>query len=179
MKQRTITQIEIIQEKDPQLFKEKLNALLREIGSDPEVTFPKNKEYCALIKYDIHEEIPENEAERFHQEHGKYYLCNDCPFLELDPDRRSITHWCSYHEDRVRLKDICCDEFFAGLSEGLFHLVRPEERNKQFVQMDLEELDRRKQLRYEMQQASRHKREILKAEKELLEIRDRAKTEEK
>jgi hypothetical protein len=180
MKQRTITQIEIVQEKDPQLFQEKLNTLLREISGTPEVTFPKSEEYCAMVKYEIQEEIPEDESERFYQEHGKYYCCNDCPFLALDPDRRAVSHWCSYHEDRVRLRERCCDDFYIGLTDGSFHLVRPEERKKQFAQMDQDELQRRKQFKHEMQEASRHKRDALNAEKELLTIlRDRAAIEKK
>lgn len=180
MKKKTITQIEIIQESDAQLFKQKVNDRLREIETVLELSFPSEKQFCALIKYEYTETIPEDARDVYYQQHGKHYLCNDCPFLELDPDRRSVSHWCSLHNDRVELRRPGCEDFYNGLMNGEYHLVTPAERKAQFEKMDREEFARRKKYKSEQQKISKAKRETLKAEKELLQIlRERAEIEKK
>ena len=180
MKKKTITQIEIIQESDAQLFKQKVNDRLREIETVLELSFPSEKQFCALIKYEYTEMIPEDARDVYYQQHKKHYLCNDCPFLELDPDRRSVSHWCSLHNDRVELRRPGCEDFYNGLMNGEYHLVTPAERKAQFEKMDREEFARRKKYKSEQQKISKAKRETLKAEKELLQIlRERAEIEKK
>lgn len=170
MKEHKYPQVAVIIADGPEQLQEKINSVLKQHPDVTNMVMPEGNSFRAIIQYAVTETIPEDEGERFYIETGKRYCCNDCPFLELDPDRRSATHWCAFHEDRVKLKDVCCNDFFTGLSDGRFHLVTPEERNKQFDQMDRDELQRRKELRSEMQQASKHKREILRIEKELLKV---------
>ena len=144
MKTRKIQQVEIISEKDENIFKQKVNARLQELESVLETKLMESDGFSILIKYEILKEVPEDVSDVFYLEKHTHYQCFDCPFLRVDPDRRAITHWCSLHRDRVGLKAPCCDEFYQGLLDGTYHLVTHEERMRQYEEMDNIELERRR-----------------------------------
>ena len=166
MEEKRVIKIDVIQDNDAVIFTQKVNARTSELQNVLELTFPEGKGFCALIKYEDVEKVPENAKDRYYQQHGKHYMCNDCPFLVLDPDRRAVSHWCELHKDRTELKIPCCNDFYEGLLSGLYHLVTPEERKRQFLEMDKQELERRKEYAKINQKISYEKRTAAKYERE-------------
>ena len=73
MKERKVTQIEIIQETDALTFKKRVNDRMREIDDVIELTFPNGNGFCAMIKYNLIEQTPEDAADRYYQKYGKQY----------------------------------------------------------------------------------------------------------
>lgn len=170
MKQRKIPQLEIIEASDAATFTKKLNHRLAEIETLDSYDILDRNDFCAYIRYSIDETIPESIEDTYKLKYGKTYCCNDCPFLQLDPDRRSVTHHCNLDHDRHLLKQPSCDAFYEGLMNGYYSIVTPEQRQKQFDEMDAAELKRRKEVKSQYQQANKLKNKALKAEKELLKI---------
>ena len=166
MKERILQQIAVIEESEPQRFQENVNAALlahKEINSIEYYQQPGA--LIAIITYT--ERLQEIEtAEDYFAVMGKRYVCNDCSCCELDPDRRSTTHYCRKHSDRVRLKDPACEWFLTGLKAGELHLVTTEERRAQYDRMDAEELERRRQ-RQRLNEKAYRDREAAKKKKEL------------
>lgn len=173
MNEKRIPQIELIKETDGKQFQEKLNGRLKELGQITNLTFPEGNGFCAMICYETIIQESESVEDEYYLNYGKRYVCNDCPFLELDPDRRSVTHWCTLQRDRVRLNSSCCDDFYRGLLDGYYAIVTNEERKRQFDKMNKEDLERRKLLRYQQQQISKWKRKELETEKELMKIAEK------
>ena len=159
MKDRIIQQINVIDEADPQRFQEQVNAaLLAHKDVDSINYYNRPGALIAIVTYT--EKLQEIEtAEDYFAVLGKHYLCNDCSCCELDPDRRSVTHYCRKHRDRVRLKDPACEWFLTGLKAGELHLVTPEERRAQYDRMDAEELERRKKRQRLNEKASRARKQ--------------------
>lgn len=145
MKERIVTQIAVVGENDPTMFQEKVNS---ELLAHTDVTgieyHDASGSIVAIITYT--ERLQEVEsAEDVFALQGKRYICNDCSMCELDPDRRSVTHYCRKHKDRVKLKSSACEWFYQGLQSGELHLVTTEERKEQYDRMNREELERRRQ----------------------------------
>lgn len=164
MIERKKLQIEIIEEENAETFKQKVNTRISELENVIELSLPEGNIYRAIIKYEAIETIPENAEDRYYNKHNKHYVCNDCPFLAIDPDRRAITHWCNLHKDRTGLKTPCCEEFYEGLLSGKHSIVTHEERMRQRDQADKEELERRKEYARITHQISVDKRNAAKYE---------------
>lgn len=145
MKERQITQIAVIDEPDPKKFQEQVNSELLAHSTVTGIEYRDGSgKIIAIITYtEVLQEI-ETVSDYFALM-GKHYVCNDCSACELDPDRRSTTHYCRKHNDRIRLKTPACEWFLQGLQSGDLHLVTPEERQKQYDRMDAEEMERRKE----------------------------------
>lgn len=179
MKEITLTQIMVITESDPAIFQDKVNEALQ-LHQDIKALEYKNSDpgiYSAILTYYDHREEPETTAD-IYAAAGKRYICNDCPHLELDPDRRSVTHYCSLHRDRVRLKNCACEDFLKALNAGADHLVTAKERQAQYDEMDRADLERRRRIHNETQATLLLKKKLLQAEKEAKEEKT-AKTSEK
>lgn len=172
-------QITVITDADPAAFQSKINKTLQEHKEINGIEYNNNIPgyYSAIITYTERRNEPENTADEY-QLAGKRYICNDCPHLDLDPDRRSHTHYCLLHRDRVTLRTPACEEFLSALKAGFEHLVTPEERRAQYDIMDREDLERRRKKRNEIARQFLIKQKILQAEKELKELRE-GKTSEK
>lgn len=136
MKERTLRQISVIAEQEASAFQERVNTELMSHEKVTDIRYQDtNSLFCAIITYEETLKVIETAEDHF-KAIGKRYVCNDCPFLELDPDRRSATHYCRKHSDRVRLKANPCDWFWEALKDGSVHLVTPEERKLQYETMD-------------------------------------------
>lgn len=139
MKERTLRQIAVIAEQEASAFQERVNSELMSHEKVTDIRYQDtNSMFCAIITYEDVLKVVET-AEDLFRLMGKRYWCNDCPFLELDPDRRSATHYCRKFNDRVRLKANPCDWFWEALKNGNVHLVTPEERKLQYETMDSNE----------------------------------------
>lgn len=173
MKDQKKIQIDIIQEDDAATFKQKVNDRMSELQNVTELTFPEGCGFCAMIKYEVKTEVPEDAADKYYLKYHRQYTCNDCPYLELDPDRRSVTHWCRLRNDRKALRNPCCDMFYEMMLSGSCSLVTPEERKRQFEEMDRNELARRKELLNISAQISKAKRKEAACERKELMNRPR------
>lgn len=165
MKERKVTQIAVVDEPDSKAFQEQVNA---ELLAHKDVTgieyHDGSGSIVAIITYT--ETLQEIESvEDYFALLGKHYICNDCSACELDPDRRSSTHYCRKHKDRIRLKDSACEWFLKGLQSGDLHLVTPEERRAQYDRMDDEELKRRKERLNVIRKINKEKNRIAEGKK--------------
>ena len=169
---RKLKQIAVVNDVDPAQFQNKVNDVLMSKGEDvTEVKYyNETGSLISIISYNV--EIEEIEtADDYFEALGKHYICNDCPFCELDPDRRAKTHFCLQHTDRIRLDSPACEWFLQGLRDGKLHLVTPGERRKQYDRMDKEEKHRREEkLKLTRKQAyyDRKKRQITAERKKAL-----------
>ena len=144
MKSKKLTQIELIVEKDPRKFQKKVNDSLAERDTILDVnTKSDSSGYTALITYEEVKEEPEDAADKYYLDHGRHYVCSDCPSLVPDADARSTTHYCKHHEDRVRMKQPACNWFYEGLDCDTLHVVTPEERKKSIADAIQEVIDLR------------------------------------
>ena len=180
MKDTPIKQIVVITDTDPAEFQKEINKTLQEHNEIESLEYKDNiqNQFCAVITYIEYRKEPENTADIYALE-GRKYICNDCPHIELDPDRRSVTHYCSKHRDRVTLKRPACEDFLRALRAGVDHLVTPEERREQYNRMDLEELERRREYRKIIQQTCYYKDKLIKLEKELEQEQEKNKNSQK
>lgn len=179
MKDLKEQQIVVITETDPTTFQLKVNKAMQEHAEINNIEYKDNIPgvYCAIVTYTEYRQEPENAADEY-QLAGKRYMCNDCPHLELDPDRRSYTHYCNIHRDRVALKQPACEDFLKALKAGAEHLVTTEERQAQYDEMDRKEIERRRKKHNEMQRQFYLREKRLELEKEIKKVLDN-KTSEK
>ena len=142
MKERRLTQIVVVNETSAHVFQDRVNAELMAHENVTDIRYQDTGSgFCAIITYEDVLKVVETAEDHFRLM-GKRYWCNDCPYLELDPDRRSATHYCRKFADRVRLKSTPCEWFFEALKAGDVHLVTPEEREFQYETMDRREQKR-------------------------------------
>lgn len=145
MKTTNIPQIAIVEAPNAQELQQEVNRILSE---HPDVDDISLQSDChAIIKYTISKEEPESLEDRYRLEHGKTYHCNDCPYLEWDPDMRSVTHYCKHHSDRTRKTTPACEEFYSMLMVDQIHPVTADEREAAYKKMRAEEDERRKRNR--------------------------------
>lgn len=164
MRTRTIQQLEVIESQNAADFQTKVNDTLRQLDDVVEVLYPENKGFCALIRYNMDLDEPESIADEYLLKYGKSYTCFDCPLLEIDPDRRATSHWCSHQKDRTGLKTPACDAFYSLLEAGKAQPVTAADRKRQFAAMDADELERRRKHARLVQAEATAKRETLREE---------------
>ena len=143
MKEQQIKQIDIVEATDSDQLQQRMNEEMRKHPDVTGVIMPEGNACRAIIQYEITENIPEDEIDKYYLETGKHYYCGDCPDCIWDPDRRAVTHWCQFHEDRTRLKSFACEEFYLRLRSGDVKPVTAEERKKNYAEMNRIEAERR------------------------------------
>lgn len=178
MKELTRTQIAVISEAEAPVFQARVNAVLSAHEHITDIKYPDSgSTFCAIVTYEEHLEIAETAEDRFRMR-GKRFMCNDCPYLVMDPDRRSATHWCARTEDRVKLRRPACEWFLESLENGDCHLVTAEEREAFHEEMDRLSIERRKQHRRELMM-QRKEREQLAAPKGVDKTKNEAESEDR
>lgn len=165
MKEITTTQILVITDADPDSFQQKVNAALQEHPEINKIDYTGSTpgRYSVIITYTERSEQAET-IEDIYQQEGKRYICGDCPHLEIDPDRRSRTHYCNLHHDRAGMDQKACLEFLEALRKGADHLVTTEERREQRDRLEAEYLEQMRKRKNLIQQIAWHKRNLLKLE---------------
>ena len=166
MKDETITQVIVISDNDPVAFQQRVNEALQKHTDTVSIDYKDNAAslFSVIITYREHKLVEENSKDYF-ANRGKRYCCNDCPHLELDPDRRSRTHYCKLFDDRVALTRSACEHFLSALKSGADHLVTPRERKDQYDRMDAEELERRRARTREIKLLRYHKQKMWQEDK--------------
>ncbi len=167
MREKETIQVVVIQDKTASGFQEKLNKALDALPADARIEFNMNQGHCCYITYKHSERIPESAEEMLSMKVGRHYRCNDCPYIVLDPDRRSKTHYCEYKQDRRELMQFACVEFYEGLLDGSTHVVTPAEREKQYEEMNRKELERMRERTNLVHKERREKQLLVKAQEEL------------
>lgn len=140
------TQYEIVCEKDPQRFQEKLNDAMRSLKEkSPEATIDENGgNLLATIKYIEQVEI---EAEALAEE-GAKFKCEDCPMFEPEMkrdgtrDMRKKYGGCPHAEMHRTWKDApACKQLYRMIKNGDIGLTRiKEERSVELEKLTEEQI---------------------------------------
>ena len=110
----------VLKEQDPEQFETKLADLMaKRVKGEPVLKY-EDGYFIAIVTYE-EIEIPDDTepvTEEFH-ELGIRYVCNQCPYLEKDGDKRRKYHKCKYAEYGMAREDQeCCEYFYKLLKQG-------------------------------------------------------------
>ena len=119
MRTKELLQIEVVSEKDPQSFQDKVNAALMR-HSDPELIFDKHTPFTAIIVYKIHKAGPETMLELYEllNEQGPA-TCGQCPYFQRNFDGRAKWHTCTFSKNKTRENSRACEEYYKHKREEL------------------------------------------------------------
>ena len=115
MRKETATRHITIREERPEAFDERINAVL----SIPNLTSHRltylTGGLCAAIEYTTEITIFENIKEEY-EARGEVYYCDECPYLERNPDGRVKTHSCKCGTTTISRR--ACLMFYQELAKG-------------------------------------------------------------
>ena len=119
MIRKEITKHKTIQTKSPKEFDDLLEALLAEVAlNDPSVSRFYDGEigHCAYVEWKVEVIKPENLKDEFKLK-GIEYVCGECPFFRLHPDRRVKYTTCQMGV-RCSYEDGACERLYEGIQKG-------------------------------------------------------------
>lgn len=118
MKTDIYTQYEGIQTQDLQTMLDAMNRSMREHSDgNPKGRWEMmNGQFIGVVEYSVTDTVPETELERMEQEYGRYQ-CIDCPFIEMDGDKRKKCFPC-VQKWQTRVDSPCCEWFYQQLEAG-------------------------------------------------------------
>lgn len=116
---KKVKKCKVIKESDPTSFEKQYTTKVEKIkGYDANIQYSDGY-FIAVITWEetvIEEE--ETVAEEFHRE-GIRYVCEQCPYLEMDGDKRKKRFPCKYAEfGGSRVDSECCEMFYKLLKQG-------------------------------------------------------------
>lgn len=116
MKTKTATRVLTIQAATPEAFDERVNAILGLPNlMSYRLTFLNRADFAAHLEYTIEESYFENIKEEF-EARGEIYYCDECPYLERNPDGRVKTHSCKCGKTTISRR--ACLLFYQELAKG-------------------------------------------------------------
>ena len=117
MKHKTHKRMKVIRTDDALTFETQVNKILEQFP-EAEIEYNHNLGFCAYLTYTFEEEIPEDVADRFHQQ-GIYYHCRNCPHME--PPRDGRCKWCECDitpYGKTHMDSEACEYFYKSLLTG-------------------------------------------------------------
>lgn len=105
--------------RDPVEFDSRLEKLLEEVEAmDPQTTrfFDASIGHCAYVTWKERIRKPENARDRAELQ-GKKYVCGECPFFELQKDRR-IKHSICNNGERTWYERPACVDLYERIEKG-------------------------------------------------------------
>lgn len=116
MKTKAATRVVTIQEARAEAFDERVNAILSLPNlTSHRLTFLNRADFAAHLEYTIEESFFENIKEEF-EARGEVYYCDECPYLERNPDGRCKTHTCKCGKTTISRR--ACLMFYQELAKG-------------------------------------------------------------
>lgn len=95
MKSKKYMQMVWIEEESGKRLAERVNEVMEEQGErSPALSLHLDKGFCAVVTYEVREEIPETEEEKAHAR-GLYLTCGQCPHFRKADDKRVRWGECS------------------------------------------------------------------------------------
>jgi hypothetical protein len=108
----------VLKESDPEIFEHKY-AEYADKAQDPIITFSDGY-FIAVITWEeiLIEDEPRTIRDEYHEQ-GIRYVCSQCPYLEMDGDKRRKYHPCKHHELGTAHEDHeACEYFYKLLQQG-------------------------------------------------------------
>ena len=108
-----------VRAEDPVIFDEMVNAIYLKAasgGKEPEIHFFEGMGLCASVRFYVAEQVPETLADKY-QLNNDIHHCWDCPFFELNPDRRIKKAIC-HKGNKIWNDTPACDIFYEMLEGG-------------------------------------------------------------
>ena len=106
-------------------FDEEFNRVSESLPRSAELVW--DGEMMVHFIYEEDEKIAETVADEYELQ-GLCYKCENCPYLEMDEDRRRRRHTCKYSEYGVTFDDSpACEVFYKALRAGK---IEPLERRR-------------------------------------------------
>ena len=104
-----------IQARTPEEFDERINAIFEDPNLVGHVLTYRGDGFTACIEYTTEEKFFENIKEEYEAK-GEVYYCDECPYLERNPDGRCKTHTCKCGTTTISRR--ACLMFYQQLAKG-------------------------------------------------------------
>lgn len=100
-----------IAETNPQIFQEKLNAILSRINN-PEIVLDRTQPFTCYVFYNINRDTPESLLELLEMLDGQLHTCEECPYFIRSTDKRRRRHTCGKTGTMTRADSRACEDFY-------------------------------------------------------------------
>lgn len=116
MKQRRSQHIEVVSERSPAEFQDKLNALYEELQGQPfqQTLYNNENGFTAYLTYEVVEQIPETLRDEYKLK-GITFTCGECPYYEAVNRYEGMCDFCKGTLRRTDEAD--CKAFWSYMEE--------------------------------------------------------------
>jgi len=118
MRNETYKQISLIEDDSIVELEKKINERMRELaGHEPVLDIDVKGRY-AVITYTAYRDIAETVKDEYNKK-NVHFTCSQCPFLEVDSDKRKKRYPCSHSEIGMsRIDSEACEDFYVWVDDG-------------------------------------------------------------
>lgn len=118
MRNESYRQVSLIEDESLLELEKKINKRMQELaGCSPELDVDVKARY-AVITYTSCRDIAETIKDEYNKK-GVRFSCSQCPFLEIDSDKRKKRYPCSHSEVGFsRIDSDACEDFYKWVDEG-------------------------------------------------------------
>ena len=119
MIRKEIKRHKTIQTKSPRDFDLSLEKLMEEIALDDPVVerfFDASIGHCAYVEWTVSVLKPEDVRDEFELQ-GIQYLCGECPFYEMNPDKRVLYSVCKLGQ-KTKYGNKACVQLYEMIQKG-------------------------------------------------------------
>lgn len=107
-----------LRESDPAIFGEKFALALKGVKAPDIFKTYQDGNFIAIITWSEETDVAETVKDEFNLE-GIRYVCDQCPHLEKDDDKRKKWHPCKYAEfGSSRVDSEACELFYKMVKQG-------------------------------------------------------------